>query len=85
MSLFATQDYGRLNDHRRVFTPADLAPTQVSLRKERDKRCTICGAPGAVAMRRMKHLVQAREKRRILEGWKKRYRASLSYRLQRVG
>jgi hypothetical protein len=55
------------------------------LRMERDKRCTISGAPGAVGARCVKHLVQGRELRRRLHEWKRRYRGSLSYKLQRLG
>ena len=48
---------------------------------QRDKRCTICGAPAVRAARCLKHLVLAREKLRAKLGLKRRYKA-LSYRLE---
>ena len=54
------------------------------LRKKRDNRCTICGAPAVQAARCVKHLVQAREDQRARFGRKRRYYA-LSYRLEGAG
>jgi hypothetical protein len=54
------------------------------LRKRRDKRCTICGAPAVQAARCVKHLVEAREHQRTRFGLKRRYNA-LSYRLEDAG
>jgi hypothetical protein len=51
------------------------------LRKKRDKRCTICGAPAAQGARCVKHLVQAREDQRARFSRRRRY-ATLSYRLE---
>ena len=51
------------------------------LRMQRDKRCTICGAPAVQAARCVKHLVLAREHQREKLGLKRRYKA-LSYRLE---
>ena len=50
------------------------------LRKQRDKRCTECGAPAIQGARCLKHLVHARELQRKMRGLKRRYN-SLSYRL----
>lgn len=52
------------------------------LRMQRDKRCTECGAPAAEGSRCLKHLVKARERQRKKRGLKRRYRNTLSYKLQ---
>ncbi len=52
------------------------------LRMERDKKCTECGAPVIQGSRCLKHLVKARERQRKQRGLKRRYRGTLSYRLQ---
>jgi hypothetical protein len=54
------------------------------LRMQRDRRCTICGAPAVEAARCVKHLVLAREHQRVKLGLKRRYKA-LSYRLEKSG
>jgi hypothetical protein len=51
------------------------------LRMQRDKRCTICGAPVVSGVRCLKHLIMARELQRKKLGAKGRYK-SLSYRLE---
>jgi len=53
------------------------------LRMKRDSRCTICGEPAAQGSRCLKHLVKSRERQRKKRGLKRRYRNTLSYRLQR--
>jgi hypothetical protein len=52
------------------------------LRKQRDKRCTECGAPALTSSRCLKHLVRARERQRSKRGLRRRYTRTLSYRLQ---
>ena len=52
------------------------------LRKQRDNRCTECGAPATQASRCLKHLVLARERQRSKHGLKHRYTNTLSYRLE---
>lgn len=52
------------------------------LRKQRDNRCTECGAPAMQASRCLKHLVLARERQRSKHGLKHRYTNTLSYRLE---
>jgi len=52
------------------------------LRMKRDQRCTECGAPAVQGSRCLKHLVKARERQRDKRGLKRRYRNTLSYRLQ---
>jgi len=52
------------------------------LRKQRDNRCTECGAPAMQASRCLKHLVLARERQRSKHGLKHRYMNTLSYRLE---
>ncbi len=52
------------------------------LRMQRDKRCTECGEPAVQGSRCLKHLVKARERQRKKRGLKRRYRGTLSYRLQ---
>ncbi len=49
------------------------------LRKERTKKCILCGAP-AVGLRCLRHMIQARELKRKKLGLKRRYK-SLTYRL----
>jgi hypothetical protein len=53
------------------------------LRMARDGRCTECGEPAAEGSRCVKHLVRARERQRKKRGLKRRYRNTLSYRLQK--
>jgi hypothetical protein len=53
------------------------------LRKQRDGRCTECGAPSAGSSRCLKHLVKARERQRKKKGTRKRY-LTLSYRLEQM-
>lgn len=52
------------------------------LRKQRDKLCTECGDPAAQGSRCLKHLVKARERQRKKRGLKRRYKGTLSYRLE---
>lgn len=52
------------------------------LRMQRDSRCTECGEPAVQGSRCLKHLVKARERQRKKRGLKRRYRSTLSYRLQ---
>jgi len=52
------------------------------LRMQRDQRCTECGEPAVQGSRCLKHLVKARERQRKKRGLKRRYRGTLSYRLQ---
>ena len=52
------------------------------MRRQRDKRCTECGAPAAKGSRCLEHLVKARERQRRKRGLKRRYADTLSYRLQ---
>jgi hypothetical protein len=52
------------------------------LRMERDGRCTECGAPAEEGSRCLKHLIRAREHQRKKRGYKRRYKATLGYRLQ---
>ena len=52
------------------------------LRMQRDKRCTECGQPALEGSRCLKHLVKARERQRKKRGLKRRYRGTLSYKLQ---
>ena len=53
------------------------------LRKARDKRCTICGAPSEHGTLCINHLVYHREHGRKKFGSKRRYN-SLSYRLEKA-
>ena len=53
------------------------------LRMERDGRCTECGEPAANGARCLEHLVKARERERKRRGCKRRYKNTLSYRLQK--
>ena len=52
------------------------------LRMARDKRCTECGEPAIQGSRCLKHLVKARERQRKKRGLKRRYKGTLSYRLE---
>ena len=52
------------------------------LRMQRDQRCTECGEPAVQGSRCLKHLVKARERQRKKRGLKRRYRGTLSYRLE---
>jgi len=51
------------------------------LRMQRDGRCSECGQPAVRGSRCLKHLEQVRERQRKQKGFKRRYRAALSYRL----
>ena len=52
------------------------------LRMSRDGRCTECGAPAEEGARCLKHMIKARERKRKKLGAKRRYKSTLSYRLQ---
>jgi len=52
------------------------------LRMKREGRCTECGEPSVQGSRCLRHLVKARERQRKKRGLKRRYRGTLSYRLQ---
>lgn len=52
------------------------------LRKQRDQRCTECGAPVVRGSRCLKHLIRARERQRQKLGLKRRYFRTLSYTLE---
>lgn len=52
------------------------------LRKQRDKRCTLCGLPAIHGLRCLDHLVKDRELRRKRYGYTKRYPNSMGYRLE---
>ena len=52
------------------------------LRKQRDRRCTECGAPATMGSRCLKHLIVARERQREKRGLRRRYFNTLSYRLE---
>jgi hypothetical protein len=52
------------------------------LRMQRDKRCIICGAPAAAGSKCLKHLTQIRERQRKVRGLKRRYKNSMSYKLE---
>lgn len=52
------------------------------LRKSRDRKCTECGAPVIHGSRCLEHLVAARERQRKKRGLKRRYKSTLSYRLE---
>jgi hypothetical protein len=52
------------------------------LRKQRDKRCTLCGLPAVHGLRCLAHLVKDRELRRKRYGYTKRYQNSMGYRLE---
>ena len=54
------------------------------LRMKRDGRCTECGAPTVKGSRCLEHLVKARERQRKKHGLKRRYRNTLSYKLERA-
>jgi hypothetical protein len=51
------------------------------LRKQRDGRCTECGAPVIEGSRCLKHLIRSRERQRKARGLRRRYYNSLGYRL----
>lgn len=55
------------------------------LRMEKSGRCTECGEPAVSGGRCVKHLVEARERRRKLIGAKRRYHNTLGYHLQEQG
>jgi hypothetical protein len=63
--------------HRRI-----SRQRKYQLRMLRDKRCTECGEPAVQGSRCLKHLIKARERQRKKRGLKRRYRNTLSYRLQ---
>ena len=52
------------------------------LRMKRDKKCTECGEPAIKGSRCLKHMIRSRERQRKKLGLKRRYKTSLSYRLQ---
>jgi hypothetical protein len=52
------------------------------LRMQRDRRCTECGAPAVEGSRCLKHMVRIRERQRKARGLKRRYKNTLSYRLE---
>ena len=52
------------------------------MRMQRDKRCTECGEPASQGSRCLKHLVKVREQQRKKHGLKRRYKGTMSYRLQ---
>jgi hypothetical protein len=52
------------------------------LRMQQKKRCTICGAPAEQGTRCLKHMVEIRERIRKTLGLKRRYKNSLSYKLE---
>ncbi|HOC57293.1 MAG TPA: hypothetical protein PKI20_16865 [Verrucomicrobiota bacterium] len=52
------------------------------LRMKRQGCCTECGEPAVQGSRCLKHLVKARERQRQKRGLKRRYRGTLSYRLE---
>jgi hypothetical protein len=52
------------------------------LRRQREQRCTECGAPVVRGSRCLEHLVKARERQRKKRGLKRRYYNTLSYQLQ---
>jgi len=54
------------------------------MRMKRDKRCTECGAPAVHGSRCLEHLVKARERQRKKHGLKRRYKNTLSYRLEKA-
>ena len=51
------------------------------LRRQRDGRCTECGAQVVAGARCLKHLVKSRERNRKKRGLKRRYLNTLGYRL----
>jgi hypothetical protein len=51
------------------------------LRMRRDKRCTQCGQPAIQGSRCLKHLIEARERKRARLGCKRRYN-TMSYRIE---
>jgi hypothetical protein len=53
------------------------------LRMQRDARCVECGEPVVEGSRCLKHLVKARERQRKKRGITRRYKGSMSYRLQK--
>jgi len=54
------------------------------LRMKRDKRCTECGEAIVKGSRCLQHLVKARERQREKHGLRRRYRNTLSYKLERA-
>jgi hypothetical protein len=54
------------------------------LRRLRDGRCTQCGAPVIAGKRCLKHLIEARERQRKLQGNKRRYYNTVSYKLESI-
>lgn len=77
----------RVNDMRRrindEFTHLKISrQRKYQLRMQRDKRCTECGEPAPEGSRCLKHLIKARERQRSKRGLKRRYRNTLSYRLE---
>jgi len=52
------------------------------LRMQRDRRCCQCGMPAAHGLRCLQHLIQDREQTRKRSGYTRRYRRSITYRLE---
>lgn len=52
------------------------------LRKQRDKRCTICGGHAVKGLRCLDHLVRDREQTRKRSGYTRRYSNSFSYKME---
>ena len=52
------------------------------LRRARDGRCTQCGEPVVAGKRCLKHLIEARERQRRVQGTTRRYYNTLSYKLE---
>lgn len=52
------------------------------LRMSRDRRCTECGEPVVAGSRCLKHLIESRERQRERRGLKRRYKNTLSYKLE---
>jgi hypothetical protein len=54
------------------------------LRRKRDKRCTLCGAPAEQGSLCLKHQTELRERMRKISHSKRRYKNSMSYRLEKA-
>lgn len=52
------------------------------LRRARDGRCTQCGERVVAGKRCLKHLIEARERQRQVQGTRRRYYNTLSYKLE---
>ena len=69
----------RINDE---FTHLKVSrQRRYQLRKQRDHRCILCGAPALRGGRCLKHLVAARESQRKRSGTRGRYLNAESYKL----